>query len=215
MRALLWMLAVAAVSGASSVLFYEILETTRNWAPTLIGAVTALVAVPLWAWRPTILQQAVAVGAMALTLGAGVALFDVRWNIVALALWLLGALWLGLGWGGVLRPKQAVMAIGAIIATVAAIMGMGGTAGPTLGLITTIGLVALALHRRDLVLLGIASISALVSLPTAVSRWFPNVGAAAALLVVGALLIGAAVYTARRSASESGGPPNAPAGTAS
>lgn len=213
--ALLWTLAVGAVAGASSILFSEILGTPQNWAPTLIGGATALVAVSLWAWRSTILQQAVAVGAMALTIGSGAALVDVTWNIGALAVWLLGVLWIGLGWGGVLRPEPAVMAIGALTATFADILGMGGTAGPALGLITTIGLVALALHRRDLVLLGIASVSALISLPTAVSRWFPNVGAAAALLVVGALLVCAAVYTARRSGRGGGEPPDAPASTTS
>lgn len=215
LRALLWTLAVGVVSGASSILFYDILENTQDWAPTLICAVAAVVAVSLWAWRPTILQQAVAAGALALTLGSGVALVDVPWIVVALAVWLFGVLWLGLGWGGALHPQQAAMAIGAIIAMVAAIMGMSATAGPALGLTTAVGLVALALHRRDLVLLGIASISALVSLPTAVYRWFPTVVAAAAtLLVVGALLLGAAIYTARRSGRETS-PPDAPASTAS
>lgn len=214
LRALLWTLAVGAVSGASSVLFYDILESTRNWAPTLIGAVTAVVAVALWVWRPTILQQAVAAGALALTLGSGAALLDVPWNLAALAVWLLGVLWLGLGWGGVLHPEQAAMAIGAIIAMVGAIMGMGDTAGPALGLTTAVGLVALALHRRNLVLLGIASISALVSLPTAVYLWFPTaVAAAATLILVGALLVGAALYTARRS-GRGNGPPDALARTA-
>lgn len=212
LRAVLWMLAVGAVTGAASVLVYELLKTTHNWAPTLIGAITALVAVPLWACRPTILQQAVAAGAIALTLASAAAVVDVPWSLAALVVWLLGVLWVGLGWSGVLHPEQAAVAIGAIIAMVGAIMGMGSTAGPALALTAAVGLLALALHRRDLVLLAIASITVLVSLPTAVSRWFPTVGAAVVLLVVGALLVGAAIYTARHSGS--GGPPDARARTA-
>jgi hypothetical protein len=105
------------------------------------------------------------------------------------------------------------MVIGAAIAFAGSQMFVVGGQGPIWGVLTAAGLVGVALRRRDLLILGIGALGLLFSLPNLIYEWFPSVAAAAlSLLVVGGLLVTAAIYTARRKgprAGTAGGPPTA------
>jgi hypothetical protein len=60
---------------------------------------------------------------------------------------------------------------------------------------------------RDLLLLAVASVGALLVLPATMSRLFPGMlSAAIALLGVGVLLVGAAIVTARRRSGKPASP---------
>jgi hypothetical protein len=71
--------------------------------------------------------------------------------------------------------------------------------GPVLGLATVVALVVAAVLRRELGVLGVASVGTLIVLPISVNRYFPGALSAALALVVGGLvLVAVAVYAARR-----------------
>jgi hypothetical protein len=124
---------------------------------------------------------------------------DISFSAIAAAVLAVGAVWIGLGLAGVVRPVRATIVIGSLIALISAQLFVIDAEAPVLGLLTAAGLVGLALHRRDLLVLGIGSIGILLTLPIVIYEWFPSVAAAAiSLLVVGGFLVGAAVYTARR-----------------
>ena len=126
----------------------------------------------------------------AVTAGLLVGLLDLAFEAVIAAVVAVGVVWLALGWASVVKPSRAAMVMGAAIAFVGAGLVFGGQ-GPVWALLTAAGLVGVALHHRDLLILGIGSIGVLFSLPNLIYAWFPSVAAAAlSLLVVGGLLGG-------------------------
>ena len=98
---------------------------------------------------------------------------------------------------------EAGTLLGAAVLIFGSMTLMGERWGAVLGLLTVVALVGVAVATRNLPLLGIASLGTLVVLPSAVTTFFPGaLSAAIALLVVGILLVGAAIFTARRRGPE-------------
>jgi hypothetical protein len=114
-------------------------------------------------------------------------------------IWGTGVVWAVLAWGGALRTRRQGTIFGAVAIVFASILVTGELWGTALALLTLAGLIGVALAFRDLLLLAVASVGALVVLPATMSRLFPGMlSAAIALLGAGVLLVGAAVVTARR-----------------
>jgi hypothetical protein len=79
------------------------------------------------------------------------------------------------------------------------LMTLPTNVGMVLALCTVVAVVVLAVVVRDLLLLAVGALGALNVLPVVVNEWFPGeLAAPLVLLVVGALLVTAAVYTAKR-----------------
>jgi hypothetical protein len=105
--------------------------------------------------------------------------------------------WLLLGWGGILGPRRVVVPLGAAAMVIGAMMTMQYDAGIILAILTAAAIVSVAVLFRDLVLLAVGAVGALIVLPPAVSRWFPdNLAAPVALLALGALLVSSALWIA-------------------
>lgn len=207
LRSVLWALSVVAFTGALGKLFYDVLDhggpqADATAVPPLMATLATAYALALWFWRPSVLQLAVAATGTAFTAGLTAGALGLRFDAVAAAVLAVGVIWIGLGWGGLVRPTRATVVIGSLIAFVGGqVVAIGGYS-PLWGLLAAAGLVALALYRRDLLILGIGSVGVLISLPMVVYEWFPSVAAAAvSLVVVGALLVVVALYTARRTAA--------------
>ncbi|HET6666344.1 MAG TPA: DUF2157 domain-containing protein [Intrasporangium sp.] len=204
LRAVLWALSVVALTGALGKFFYDVLDFSgpgvdATAVPPLMAALATAYALVLWFWRPSVLQLAVAAAGSAFTAGLTGVAFDLRFGAVAASVLAVGAIWIALGWSGVVRPARPAVVIGSLIAFVGGQLVAVGGYGPIWGLLAAAGLVGLALYRRDLLILGIGSVGVLISLPVVVYDWFPSVAAAAvSLIVVGVLLVVAALYTARR-----------------
>ena len=204
LRSVLWALSVVAFTGALGKLFYDVLDLGGPQAdatavPPLMAALATAYSLVLWFWRPSVLQLAVAAAGTALTAGLTGGALGLRFDAVAAAVLTVGAVWIALGWSGVVRPARATVVIGSLIAFVGGQLVTVGGYSPIWGLLNAAALVGLALYRRDLLVLGIGSVGVLISLPMVVYDWFPSVAAAAvSLIVVGALLVVAALYTARR-----------------
>jgi hypothetical protein len=108
--------------------------------------------------------------------------------------------WFLLGWGGFVVPQRAVFVLGAIGMLIGAGLTLPTYAGIALGLSTVVVLAVTAVLFRDLVLLAVSAFGAFQILPSAVVELFPgDLAPPIALLVVGGLLVGAAIYTAYQS----------------
>jgi hypothetical protein len=166
----------------------------------LLNAVgTTAFAALLWSRHRVIPQQvAMMVGAM-IVAGAVIADFVTTDGLPGAGVWGVAVVWLLLGWGGLLRPRRAVVAFGAVGALVGAMITMADDAGIAFAMGTAAAIVVTAVLMRDLVLLVVGGVGALQVLPTALTRWFPDSQAAPfGLLGLGALLVGVALWTARR-----------------
>lgn len=199
LRAVLWALSVLAWTGAAAILLYDVVNLDDRYVPSLVFLLGTVYALVLWTWRPTGLQLAVAAAGTAVTAGLLVRLLVVSFDAVIAAVLVVGIIWLALGWASAIRPRRAAMLVGAGIVFVGSQMYVAGGSGPIWAVLASAGLVGVALYHRDLVILGVGSLGLLFALPNLIYEWFPSVVAAAvSLLVVGGLLVVAALYTARR-----------------
>jgi hypothetical protein len=208
LRAVSWLLAVAAAAGALGLLADEIIGLPGEWTLLVAALGAAGLAAVLWARSPTPAQHAGFVAAAVFAAGAAAALLpDGDEDAVGVAVWGGGVVWLLLGWGAVVRGRATADVCGGVAAGVGALLTVGTTPGSVLAVVTAAALVAAGVLARDLVLLGVGSVVTLVTVPVVMGRWFPDLlSAALALLAAGALLVLAGVRTARRRAAEASGP---------
>jgi hypothetical protein len=203
LRAVLWAAGVAATGGFMVVLCAEVLDLRDEDQLWLVGAVSAVVAGVLWWLHRTWLQQLALLAAVLLTtVGAAlqVAPDDSGWP--GAAVWVVSLAWTGLAWAGAIPPRVIGVCFGVAGAVLGA-MSIPDDLGVVLGLVTAVGAVALALWERERAWLAVGALAVLYAAPRAASTWFPGrLSAALTFLVTGGLLVGAAVWVARRHARD-------------
>lgn len=203
LRSALWVSSVGALATFVALLAREMLtgETTED-VVTVTGAVAATYAGALWWACRSALQQLALFVALAVTAMSGAAHLEAE-ALQGVALWGLGLLWLVLARTRHLPPQRVARALGGVGALFGVQITMETGWGNILALLTAAALVALAVALRDLGLLGVAAVGALLILPRAVTYFFPGALAAPlALLLGGSLLMAAALRTARRGRTE-------------
>jgi hypothetical protein len=200
LRSVLWALSAAGTAVFLSLLGSDALGWRDEDVALLAGAGTALLAAALWWAHRRPLQQLVLFVALAVTLTAATAQVDaVPDDYIGAPIWVLGVVWFLLGRRGLVAPTRVAELLGAVGALIGAMTTMGTDPGRVLALVTVVALVVVAVVLRDLVLLAVAAIGALQVLPVLVNEWFPGALAAPiVLLLLGAGLVAAAVWTARR-----------------
>jgi hypothetical protein len=205
LRSVLWVLAVAATATFFTLLSVDVLDRYDEDALLVIFPPTAVVAAVLWGMRRTWLQQLALLVPLVMSasaVGLQVAESDSAPGISA---WVLAVAWTAVAWTGRLQPRATGLAFGGL----AAIFGAMTTAsdlGIVLGLTTAVAMLALALYERSLPLLAVAAFGLLQTAPRAAFEWFPGrLSASLTLIVVGGLLVGAAVWVARHRAEKDGG----------
>lgn len=207
LRSVLWLLSVAALAAFLGLAADEQFGWEGEQVALFAAAGTALFSAALWYLNPHVLQHAATFVPLVVTAGTGTHVLTGAGMLPGAAVWGAGAVWGVLAWGGVLRARQQGMILGASAMIFASILVVGETWGATLALVTLAVLISLAVVFRDLVLLAVASLGALLVLPAIMSRLFPGVlSAALALLSVGVLLVGTAIVTARRRREKPAGP---------
>jgi hypothetical protein len=200
LRAVLWLLSTAAVAAFLGVLGGEALDWEATDVALLVGAGTTVYAGALWLYRSTLIQQFVLFVATLVTAGSAAAeLNDPGNNLPGLAVWGGGAVWFLLGWGGIVPGRRATIAAAAAALLVGSVLTMGTDAGMVFALLTVALLVAVAIVFGDLIVLAVSAWGALQVLPTVITDWFPGrLAAPVALLLVGGLLVGVAIFLANR-----------------
>lgn len=199
LRTVLWSLSVLASAGALGVLGSDVLDWREEDVALLaFGGASAIAAALWWVTRTGLLQAALLVTLGGVTASVAFRVTDDE-SVAGLAVWLLGAAWLGLGTAGVLHPRRTAQVLGAVAALFGVQVTTDTTWGLALALATVAALIALAMLLGDLVLLAVGAVGALRVVPQVVGEWFPGeLAAPLVLLVVGVMLVGAAVRIARR-----------------
>lgn len=199
LRSALWVASTAAVAGFLGLVAAEVIDLGAADALVLTTAGTTTCAAALWALHRHLPQQVVTMVGVMATVAAVIGDLAEPDTLPAVGAWGVAAVWALLGWGLVLRPHRAVMLIASAALVVSAAFTMGDDAGIVLALATVAVVVLLGSLFGDLLLLLLGAGGTLLVLPAAVGTWFPDtVAAPVSLLVVGAALVAAAVWTARR-----------------
>ncbi|GAA0808078.1 DUF2157 domain-containing protein [Spirilliplanes yamanashiensis] len=199
LRAVLWLAACVALTGFLALLAADGFGWQRDAVTAFAAAVTAAVAGGLWAARPHAVQHAAFLLLVIVAAAACAALLPGNGTAAGVAVWAVGSAWAILGWGALVRPARFGLVLGAV-AAMAGVAGLVGEPwGAALALVTLAAAVAGAVALRDLVLLAVAAVGTLNLLPAIVVQFFPSVLAVAlVLLLVGLLLVAAAVLIGRR-----------------
>lgn len=222
LRAVSWLLSAVAFAGGLQLVVDDVLHLSGKTGLVLSAGGTTVYAAVLWLLHRSVFQQVAVVVALAVTVGAAVAHLPrgEEGEVVGLAVWGVGVVWMLLGWGGVVAARTAAYVCGGVVTIVGAVMVAETDWGSALSIATAVVLVAAGVLLRDLVLLGVGAVATLLTVPLVMSRLFPDtLTAPFAVLVVGALLIAGAVYTARRrndteGRPRGGGPPAVALGVA-
>jgi hypothetical protein len=217
LRSVLWAAGVVATGAFLVVLCDDVLDRYDEHQLVIVGPGTAVVAAALWWLHRTWLQQlALFVPLMLAASGVGMELTstDSPWG--GAAMWGVAVAWAVLSWSGRLEPRVTGVAFG-VLGGVLGAMSIGDVNDPTdtgvawagqvsvaLALATAIAAVVLALWERSLPWLGVGALALLWATPRAADAWFPGrLSAALTFIITGGLLVGAAVWVARRRDSQS------------
>jgi hypothetical protein len=201
LRAALWL----ASTGAMAALLAMVASDGLDWSDTttalFAGAGAAAYGAGLWRLHPSVQAQLGVLVALCVAAGAGAAGLDPG-SLGGLGVWGVAMVWALLARGGLIVPARPSILVGAVAAFVGGGIAAGAGPGTALVVVTSLAVVAAAVIWRDLALLGVGALGTLVFLPQVIGRWFggrPTV-IAFVLLVIGAVLVGAAVLTSRRPA---------------
>jgi hypothetical protein len=201
LRSVLWLLSAGSLAAAVGLLtghHFGNLALTSSLLVTEAVA-TAYAAVLWWRFRRALQHLAVFGGTVAL-IGTAIAREwpgVMPWGFGA-ALWALSLLWGIAVWRGRLVPLAAGYVAAAVGLLAGAQTAMGPPAGVVLAVATVAGLLAAGVALREVLLLGFGAVGTIVILPEVATRYLPSrVGAAVAVLAVGLIMLGVALWLAR------------------
>jgi len=203
--AVLWLASTVAVVGLLA-LVTDASSIPDEHALPVAASGTAAYAATLWAFRPILVQQIATMIALMTAVATTVGDLTTTDSLPGIGVWAVAAGWLILGWVGRLRPRRAVMTLGAAAMVFGAMTTIPTTEGFVLAFGTVASVAALGVARHDPLLLGVAALGSLQVFPAVVMEWFPNSSLAPfALLAVGVLMVAAAVWMARGRQPSHGG----------
>jgi hypothetical protein len=204
---------VAGGAWTASIVALDVVGLRDEPAAVVTSAVAVLLAAAGYAWRSralpqlTLLVSVLALGASLLTLLPIEP--DPLWGALSIAA--IGGVWALLAAGGYLRPRVLASTAGSLVAVLALVAGSFGDHRATMLLLATLvagGLVAAAVVSGGVHHLAVGAIGLFLAVPQLVFEWFGDaIGAPAALLLVGVLLVLLAVGLgrARREVLDPGG----------
>lgn len=211
LRTVLYVAAVLPFAGAAAIAATEWFGFEDIEVGVTASAAAMAFAAALWYVERRPLQHVAFFVAALFTVGTTTSMitqpvFTVYYNepplwvtVTGLAIWAFGLAWFLLSWAELIKPPELGKILGAVAMVTGIMNASQATWGLFLGVTTVAALVVLAVLMRDFGLLIVAAIGTLQVLPMLIMELFPGVlTAALALLVVGAVLILAAIYIARR-----------------
>jgi len=158
LRAVVWLLSVAALAGAVGLLGDEVLGLADDAMVLLAAACATVYAGLLWQRHHAVPQHVAFLAALVVTAGSAAALLpgpagEPPW----LAVWGTGAAWLLLGWGGVVAPRAAAYVCGGVAVVIGSVAVADSAWGAVLAVGSALVLVVGGVLDRDLVLLGVGA----------------------------------------------------------
>ncbi len=215
LRSVLWLASTGAAAASAAFILGEVIDVSDRWIAAEVSGLALLVAAAYWWLLRQPLQLAATLVLSLITAGALAGAIgpqqvpgpeEVPSTLPGLAVWVVALVWFVLGlYGRVPPPRELVVALGGAGLVFGGMIALTGSQyawghlGAWLAVATLIGLLAVALLRRDFVPLIVMALGTLLIVPQVISMYFGGgLGAALVLVAVGAALIGAAVMIARR-----------------
>lgn len=206
LRRLVSVLTVGVVAGGAwtaSIVALDVIGLRGDPAAVAISAVAVLLATAGYAWRPRALPMLTLLAATLTLTESLLTPLPIEpgplWSALPIAA--VGGVWVSLAAGGYLRPRVLASTAGSLVAVLALVIGsLGDHRAPLLVLTTLVagGLVAAAVAGGGLHHLAVGAIGLFLAVPQLVFEWFGDaIGAPAALLLVGLLLVLLAVGLGR------------------
>ena len=202
LRSAVWLASAASLAAAVGLATSPDFGNLSSISSLLVteAAFTAYAAVLWWRSRATLQHLAAFAGAATLT---GTAIAQ-AWSgpshwLPGLGVWVLSLVW-GIAVNrGYLAPATAGYAAAGIGLLVGAQLTMDLAAGQVLAVLTVAGFIAAGVMLRRLLLLGLGAVGALWLLPQTAGRYLAGgAWAATAVFLVGLVLLGIALWLARR-----------------
>jgi hypothetical protein len=199
LRGVLWTAAAIALAAALGLTADELLHWRDSDQIVLLATGGATIAsAGAWLVSRHLLQHLSTITWLLITAWNGTLLATDSDLPANLAVWGIGVVWFVLGLLNIL-PRRSAAVAGSIGTMIGGLLLMGEDWGTLFALGTAVALVAIAVLRRELAVLGVGSVGTLIALPIAVDEYFPGVLPAALSLVAGGLaLVAIAILTARR-----------------
>ena len=203
-----WFLSVAGVAGAVGLAAHEVYGNNNAAVTALaVGLAVTAYAAALWLVRAGALQNlALFAGLVVIILGmvgiivtvAGGA-SSARWLAFALALWVFGLAWAGLGWRRYVEPLWVTIPCGVILALIAPGFAAGHYGWVyAIGIATAAAAMAASVPLRNVPLLALGTLAMFGYVTSVAVRYLhESLGVPSALAITGVLIIGLAVVSAR------------------
>jgi len=203
LRSVLWLLSTASLAAFMGILGNQVWQLSPADTTMAAAAAAGVYGAAQW-WRTRAVLQhlavfasaAVLVGTAVAQLGPGLG----NWAL-GLGIWTLSALWGGAVSRGYLLPRGAGFFAAGFGLLVGIQFAMDVPAGHLLALATVAGLLAGGVLLREVWLAGLGAVGVLLVVPQTAERYLPESAAAPlAVFVTGAVLVGSAVWLAKRRA---------------
>ncbi|HEX9124205.1 MAG TPA: DUF2157 domain-containing protein [Actinomycetota bacterium] len=196
LSSVLWLLAVGGTAWSVGLLAADVLDVSDRLVPVWVGGAMTVSAALLYALHPRTLQL------FGLTAGL-LTLLTGWWQSpipIGLSWWVVGAAYMTLGWRGALRPRQAALRLGAIVAVIGPCFMVADVAAGTyiLGLATAGAILAVSVAIGEPLLLVPGALALFGYLLSAIQRYLGDtLGMPIVLLLAGVALLAIALVTAR------------------
>lgn len=201
LRSVLWLLSTASLAAFMGILGNQVWQLSPAGTTMAAAAAAGVYGAAQW-WRTRAALQHLAVFASAAVLvGTAVAQLGLGNWALGLGIWTLSALWGGAVIRGDLLPRGAGYFAAGFGLLVGIQFAMDVPAGHLLALATVAGLLAGGVLLREVGLAGLGAVGVLLVVPQTAERYLPESAAAPlAVFVTGVVLVGSAIWLAKRRA---------------
>ena len=201
LRSVLWLLSTASLAAFMGILGNQVWQLSPAGTTMAAAAAAGVYGAAQW-WRTRAALQHLAVFASAAVLvGTAVAQLGLGNWALGLGIWTLSALWGGAVIRGYLLPRGAGYFAAGFGLLVGIQFAMDVPAGHLLALATVAGLLAGGVLLREVWLAGLGAVGVLLVVPQTAERYLPESAAAPlAVFVTGVVLVGSAIWLAKRPA---------------
>jgi hypothetical protein len=193
----LWLLSALSLAWTAQLVVDEGFGSNGRWGFEAAGVAMAIYAGALYLARPNTLQQlAFAIGLLLVT----VSFTEDSSTRVGWGIWLLGIIWMFLGWRRVLVAAGAALVIGSMLVLAGALFVAIGAeeVGAWLAVLSSAGLIATGVGLRRIAVMVIGTVALFFSTFATIQQYVEgSAGIAVGLLVAGALVLTVAFAVAR------------------
>ena len=206
-----WFLSVAGVGGAVGFAAHEVYGNNGAVTALAVGVAVTLYSAALWLVRRGALQNVALFVGLVVTIFGIVDIVTVPGGTgstpppslavlaVALALWVFGLAWAGLGWQRYVEPLWVTIPCGVVLALIAPGFAVGGHGWVyVIGIATAAAVMAASVPLRNVPLLALGTLAMFGYVTSVVVRYLhESLGVPSALAITGVLILGLAVVSAR------------------